>query len=77
MYRSIEGRPSKLQRADLLFRMWDWIAPSRDIDRAHTKREFLNNMADMNDLVLPQEMQKQEQTETTQDSFKHHDGLPD
>ena len=57
--------------------MWGWIAPSRDIDRAHSKREFLNITADTNDLVLPQVMQKQERTGTTQDSFKHHDGLPD
>ena len=40
MYSSIEGRPGKLQRAGLLFRMWGLIAPSRDIDRAHTKREI-------------------------------------
>ena len=37
-------KPGKLQRAGLLFRVWGWIAPSRDIDRAQTKRVFLNNM---------------------------------
>ena len=38
--------------------MWGLIASSRDIDSAHTKGEFLNNMANTNDLFLPQEMQK-------------------
>ena len=45
-------KPGKLQRAGLLFRVRGWIAPSRDIDRAQTKRVFLNNMADTNDLVF-------------------------
>ena len=45
-------KPGKLQRAGLLFRVWGWIAPSRDIDRAQAKRVFLNNMADTNDLVF-------------------------
>ena len=39
-------------RAGLLFCVRGWIAPSRDIDRAQTKRVFLNNMADTNDLVF-------------------------
>ena len=45
-------KPGKLQRAGLLFRVRGWIAPSRDIDRAQTKRVFLNNMADTNDLFF-------------------------
>ena len=40
------------QRAGLLFRVWGWIAPSRDIDRAHGKRSFQDNMADTNDLFF-------------------------
>ena len=43
-------KPGKLQRAGLLFRVWGWIAPSRDIDRAHAKRSLPNNTADTNDL---------------------------
>lgn len=45
-------KPGKLQRAGLLFRVWGWIAPSRDIDRAHAKHSFPNNMADTNDLFF-------------------------
>ena len=45
-------KPNKLQRAGLLFRVWGWIAPSRDIDGAHAKRSFPNNMADTNDLFI-------------------------
>ena len=65
MYSSIEGRPGKLQRAGLLFRMWGLIAPSRDIDRAQTKRE-IRKQYDGHERFG--EMQKQERTETTQDS---------
>ena len=45
-------KPGKLQRAGLLFRVWGWNALSRDIDRAHAKRSFRNNMADTNDLFF-------------------------
>ena len=40
------------QRAGHFFRVWGWIAPSRDIDRAHGKRSFQDNMADTNDLFF-------------------------
>lgn len=45
-------KPGKLQRAGLLFRFLGWIAPSRDIDRAHAKRSFQNNMADTDDFFF-------------------------
>jgi len=40
------------QKFCLLFRLWGWIAPSRDIDRASDGLATQKNMADMNDFFF-------------------------